>query len=230
MIVKAFKNLKWYEWVMFALMIVIGGYYMLTDETHPLWYLIINYISSIAGVCCIFLCAHASWPNWLFAIVNTILYIIVLYYNKVYGTMALELFYYMPTNILGLVMWRRHLDETEKDKCLTKVMSWPARFLMLAVVLVSATVYHAILVRLGGATAWLDALAVAIGIIATYFEIKRFADQYILWIITDVIVVIQWILLGDTIMITKKAIYLVMAVIGLFNWLRLQRERNAENI
>lgn len=56
----AFLKLKWYEWIMFAAMIIIGGYYMLTDTTHPLWYLIINYISSIAGVCCIFLCAHAS--------------------------------------------------------------------------------------------------------------------------------------------------------------------------
>ena len=94
----------------------------------------------------------------------------------------------------------------------------------------SATVYHYILVRVGGATAWLDALIVAIGIIATFLELKRFADQYYLWLVTDVIAVIQWVMLGDVIMITKKSIYLIMAVIGLLNWIRLQRERNAENI
>ena len=227
---RSFRNLRWFEWAMFAVMILIGGFYMITDQTHPMWYLAANYISSIAGVCCIFLCAHASWPNWLFAVVNTVLYIVVLMYNHVYGTMALELLYYMPTNVLRLVLWRKHADQVEEDKCRTQVMGWPGRIGMLAVVLASATVYHAILVRIGGATAWLEALVVAIGIIAKYLEIKRFADQYYLWIITDVIAVIQWVILGDGIMITKKSIYLIMAVIGLYNWIRLNRERNAANL
>lgn len=226
----SFQNLRWFEWLMFAAMVLIGGYYMITDTSHPMWYLVINYISSIAGVCCIFLCAHASWPNWLFAIVNTALYIVVLAYNHVYGTMALELFYYMPTNIMGLIMWRKHLDSIEPDKCMTKVMDRTQQLVMTAVVLISATVYHFILVRIGGATAWLDALIVAIGVIATFLELKRYADQYYLWLVTDVIAVIQWVMLRDGIMITKKSIYLIMAVIGLINWIRLQRERNAENI
>ena len=225
-----FKELGVLEWVMFAAMIIIGGYYMFTDKTHPMWYLVINYISSIAGVCCIFLCAHASWPTWLFAIVNTALYIIVLIYNKVYGTMVLELFYYMPTNILGLFTWQKHLDDRQEDKCRTRVMSLREKVIMALVVAISTAIYHFILVRVGGATAWLDSMIVAIGIIATYYEIKRYADQYYLWLITDVIAVIQWVILGDLIMIVKKSIYLIMAVVGLANWIRLQREYNAENI
>ena len=226
---EAFKNLKIYEWIMFFAMILIGGYYTVTDTTHPLWYLIVNYISSIAGICCIFLCAHASWPTWIFAIVNTALYIAVLLYNRVYGTMALELLYYMPTNILGIIAWRKHPDRSSEERCLTRVMSTKGRILMTGIVLLSTLCYHEILVLAGGATAWLDAMTVAIGIVATFYEIKRYADQYWLWIITDVIAVVQWILLKDTIMITKKSIYLIMAVIGLVRWMRLQKERNAEN-
>ena len=226
---EAFQNLKIYEWIMFFAMILIGGYYSVTDTTHPLWYLIVNYISSIAGISCIFLCAHASWPTWIFAIVNTALYIVVLLYNKVYGTMALELLYYMPTNILGIIAWRKHPDRSSEERCLTRVMSTKGRILMTEIVLLSTLCYHGILVLAGGATAWLDAMTVAIGIIATFYEIRRYADQYWLWIVTDVIAVVQWILLKDTIMITKKSIYLVMAVIGLVRWMRLQKERNAEN-
>ena len=226
---EAFRNLKPYEWAMFAAMILIGGYYAVTDKSHPAWYLAVNYISSIAGVCCIFLCAHASWPNWIFAIVNTALYIVVLLYNKVYGTMALELLYYMPTNILGLIAWRKHPDHGEGQRCLTKVMSWKSRLIMAGIVAVTTVVTHEVLVLAGGATAWLDAMIVAMGIVATFYEIKRYADQYYLWIITDVIAVIQWIVLADGIMITKKSIYLIMAVIGLVRWIRLSRERNADN-
>lgn len=38
MIRKALKDLKVYEWLMFAAMIVIGAYYLAVDETHPVWY------------------------------------------------------------------------------------------------------------------------------------------------------------------------------------------------
>ena len=226
---KIFRHLKWYEWLMFAAMILIGAYYMAVDHSHPMWYLIVNYVCSILGVCCIFLCAHANRINWIFAIGNTLLYIIILLYNRVYGTAALELFYYMPTNILGLVFWKKHRDEQEEDLCRTRTMSWMQRAIMIAIVILSATVYHWILVRIGGATAWLDAFVVAIGVIATFLEVKRFADQYILWLITDVISVVQWIILADLIMITKRSIYTIMAVIGLINWMRLQKERNAGN-
>lgn len=225
-----FRDMGPAEWVMFAAMILIGGYYMFTDKSHPSWYLAVNYVSSIAGVCCIFLCAHASWPNWIFAIVNTALYILVLWYNRVYGTMLLELLYYMPTNILGIIHWRKNLDDRGEDKCRTKVLSTKEKILMALIVGGSTVVYHELLVRAGGATAWLDALTVAIGIIATWYEIRRYADQYLLWLVTDVIAVIQWVMLGDLIMITKKSIYLVMAAVGLANWIRLQKEHNAQNV
>lgn len=230
MIKSSFKNLKKYEWFLLVVMVIIGIYYTLTDKTHPNWYLIINLFSSICGVCCIFLCAHASWPNWLFAIVNTALYIAILFYNKVYGTLGLELFYYMPTNIIGILAWKKHKDTLETDKCLTKTMNKSQRICMFLITLFSSMIYYVILRKIGGATAFLDALSVAIGVIATYLEIKRYADQYLLWIVVDIITVIQWIILSDLIMITKRSIYLIMAIIGFINWIKLKKERNEENI
>lgn len=50
------------------------------------------------------------------------------------------------------------------------------------------------------------------------------------YMVTDVIAVIQWIILADAIMITKKSIYLIMAVIGLYQWRKLQKTRNIENV
>lgn len=229
-IVESFKELRWYENIMFAAMVIIGAYYMIVDTKHPQWYLIINYICSVCGVCCIFLAAHANFYNWLFAIVNTVLYCIILWYNRVYGTFALEAFYYMPTNIIGLIAWLRHLDNDGSSHCKARRLTYKEIAYMLAFLGIGTLICHKILIRLGGATAWLDSMAVSIGIIATVYEIKRFGEQYILWIITDVVVVVQWIILADPIMITKKSIYLIMAVIGLIRWRKLSYERNEENI
>lgn len=227
--IKAFKNLRWFEWVMFLSMVFIGAHYMLTDNTHPHWYLVINYICSIMGICCIFLCAHASWPKWIFGMFNTLLYSVILFYNHIYGTFALELLYYFPAGIIGLILWTKHLDSKDKDKCKTRVMSWKLRALMLLIVILSTLLLRYFLVKIGGESPLLDALTVSIGMIATFYEIKRFADQYFLWLITDVVGILMWVQQADTIMVTKKSIYLVMSIIGLYNWYKLQKERNKDN-
>ena len=46
---------------------------------------------------------------------------------------------------------------------------------------------------------------------------------------TDVVGILMWIQQVDTIMVTKKSIYLIMSLIGLYNWYKLQKERNTEN-
>ena len=45
----------------------------------------------------------------------------------------------------------------------------------------------------------------------------------------DVIAVGMYIVDFDPVYLTKKSIYLIMAVIGLMNWIKLQKERNSEN-
>ena len=57
----------------------------------------------------------------------------------------------------------------------------------------------------------------------------RYKEQYFWWIITDVIAVIMYIVYFDPVYLTKKAIYLIMAVIGLINWHKLNKERNQTN-
>ena len=74
----------------------------------------------------------------------------------------------------------------------------------------------------------IDAATVAIGIIATGLEMLRFREQYVLWLITDVVAVAMFIQHFDPVYLTKKSIYLIMAVIGLMNWWKLQK-KNIEN-
>ena len=125
---KSFKALKWYEWLMIAIMIGIAGYTMISafinpdNSSNPQWLTVINFISAICGIICIFFCAKASISNYLFGLINTIVYIIYLAYWKIYGTMCLELFVYFPVNIVSWILWARHRDEKEPEKTKSRKM------------------------------------------------------------------------------------------------------------
>lgn len=232
---KSFKAMKWYEWVMAVIMIVIAANAMVQGFKgvelggNPAWLTVINFISAIAGIFCVFFCAKASISNFFFAVINTFVYMIYLWYWKIYGTFFLEFLFYMPMNIACWIAWARHRDVIDTYLTKSKKLTKKQMGVVSVVVILAACVYHAILVRVGGTVPWLDAFTLSIGIIATILELLRYSEQYILWIVTDVIAVAMYIVHFDPVYLTKKSIYLIMAIIGLKNWMTLHNNRNLIN-
>ncbi len=232
---KSFKSLKWYEIIMIAIMVIIAGMSIYEAIVHPesssnpLWLTIINFISAICGIICVFFCAKASISNFAFATVNTIVYAIFLYYQKIYGTFALEVLFYLPVNFISWYIWAKHRDKKYVEKTKSKRLTLTQNIITTLAIIIGGIGYHYILVKIGGNVAWLDAFTLSIGIIAVILEMFRYKEQYVWWIIQDVIAVAMYIMHFDPVYLTKKSIYLIMAVIGLINWTKLNKERNKTN-
>ena len=78
-IIDSLKSLKWYETIMCLVMIVISVYYAIKPQDGmPQWLAIINLISGICGVICVFLTAKANRMNFPFATINTIVFMFYL--------------------------------------------------------------------------------------------------------------------------------------------------------
>ena len=232
---KSFKDLKWYEIIMIIIMVIIASISVVEAIIHPetssnpLWLTIINFISAICGIMCIFFCAKANISNFIFAVVNTFVYAIFLFYHKIYGTFALEVLFYMPINFISWYIWTRHRDEKLLEKTKAKKLTLTQNIIATLLIVGGGIVYHYILVKAGGNVAWLDAFTLSIGIIAVILEMFRFKEQYFWWIITDIIAVAMYIVHFDAVYLTKKTIYLIMAVVGYINWHKLNKERNITN-
>lgn len=232
---KSFKDLKWYEIIMMVIMIFIAGLSVYQAFTHPEtssnppWLTIINFISAVCGVFCVFFCAKANISNFVFAAVNTLVYAIFLFYHKIYGTFALEVLFYMPINFISWYIWTQHRDSKLIEKTKSKRLTLTQNVIAALLIIGGGIIYHMILVKLGGNVAWLDAFTLSIGIVAVILEMLRFKEQYFWWIVTDIIAVAMYIMHFDLVYLTKKSIYLIMAIIGFVNWHKLNKERNKTN-
>lgn len=232
---KSFQELKWYEYLMGAVMIFIAARAMVTGfmtgaaDGNPPWLTVINFVSAVCGVICIFFTAKANISNFVFASVNTVVYAVYLVYWHIWGTALLEILFYIPMNFISWYYWARHRDReiTRKTKSRRLTAFWNG--VCAVVVVASALIYHAVLVKIGGEAAWFDAFTLSIGILATILELFRYREQYVWWIITDIVSIGMYIAHFDAVYLTKRSIYLIMAVIGLINWAKLNRTRNAEN-
>lgn len=234
-LIKSFRELKWYEYLMGAIMIFIAARAMVlafmtgSSDGNPAWLTVINFISAVCGVICIFFTAKANISNFLFATVNTVVYAIYLLYWHIWGTAALEILFYIPMNFISWYFWAKHRDQEITHKTKARKLTMTQNVLCSLIVVGSAVFYHMILVKLGGEVAWFDAFTLSIGIIATILELFRFREQYVWWIITDIVSVGMYIAHFDAVYLTKRSIYLIMAVIGLYNWAKLNKQRNTLN-
>ena len=232
---KSFQELKWYEYLMGAVMIFIAARAMVlgfatgSADGNPAWLTIINFISAVCGVICIFFTAKANISNFAFATVNTIVYAIYLVYWHIWGTALLEILFYIPMNFVSWYFWAQHRDQEITQKTKSKKLTLFQNGICAVVVVISALIYHTVLVKIGGEVAWFDAFTLSIGIIATILELLRYREQYIWWIITDVISIGMYIAHFDAVYLTKRSIYLIMAIIGFINWAKLNQTRNVEN-
>ena len=273
---KSIKSLKWYEWLMIGIMVVVATYSVVTAfmgynpllsamrgtkvvDYNPGWLSIVNFISALAGIMCIFLCAKASISNFIFGLVNTVVYTIYLIYwcsqgEPLWGTVGLELIVYLPTGIISWAIWARHRDTKQDELTKSRKFTWWQDILIGAGVLGLTVFVHFVISKIPGVSdtgwykigaeygignvlGWLDSAVFAIGISATLLQMFRFREQYVLWLVQDVVVVTQFTLPlfietpkgFDPVYWTKKMIYLIMAVVGLINWVKLQKTHNATN-
>ena len=233
---RSLRSLSIYEHIMIAVMIIISAQAVFTafvspeESMNPAWLTIINFISAACGIFCVFLTAKASISNFVFAVINTLVYSVYLFYWRIYGTFVLEILFYLPVEILSWVLWCRHRDNIEPEKTRARKLSLPQNILSAFAVTALGICAHYVLVRMNGTAAWLDAFTFSIGIIAVILELFRYKEQYVWWIITDIITVTLYIVHFDAVYLTKRIIYLIVALAGLRNWHILNKERNALNV
>lgn len=243
-IVKAVKSLKWYEAVMCVIMLGISIYYAIKpSEDCPQWLAVINMISGLCGVMCIFLTAKANRMNFPFAVVNTVVFIIYLFYFGIWATFWLELVVYFPLNIFSWWRWAKHKDDEDELLAKSKQMNIWQNILVTVIIIGIAILVHFTLSELAGNSwmrfaenygwnvqimQWFDSFIFSIGIVASTLELFRYKEQYAWWIITDVVAVAQYAIKRDPVYTTKKTIYLIEAFIGFRNWHRLaaKNEKN----
>lgn len=242
-IITAVKSLKWYEIIMCVVMLGISVYYAIQpQEGMPQWLAIINLISGLCGVMCVFLTAKANRMNFPFAVVNTVVFMIYLFYFGIWGTFWLEAVVYFPMNIISWINWYKHKDDADKLLAKSKKLTPFQTSAVIAIVGVIDVIAHYGFAEIAGNSwmrfaenygwnigvmQWLDSTIFAIGIVAVILEALRYTEQYVLWLVTDVVAVAQYIIKGDPVYTTKKGIYLIEAIVGLKNWNDLSKKNNS---
>ncbi len=207
---------KWQVlWLAFAIITILG----VSIQQGDTW---IGIIASVTGVICVVLCGMGRVSNYLYGTINVILYAYIAWKAKYYGDVMLNLLYYLPTNFIGWAAWNKHIN-AETNVVYKKRMTIKQDIMLTIISIVSVAGYAYILRLLGGSLPIVDSMSTVFSVIAQILMIKRFMEQWVIWIVVDVVSVIMWIAALSTegasiAVLLMWAVYLANAVIMFVKW------------
>lgn len=199
-------------------------------------------VAAVAGVLCVVLVAKGSIWNYLFGVVNVSLYAYISYKATLYGDAGLNAFYYFPMQFIGWWAWRRRGAATSKGEAerisggdadvrvRARRMTWFQRVCLAAACVAAILAFGLLLRSLNDPQPFKDAATTVLSIVAQALMAMAFMEQWILWIITNVLSVIMWAICvsrGDAhagLMVIMWTFYLLNSMNGLRVWLKLSRK------
>lgn len=212
------KYFNWFEIFLIGIVSIISLYFLgigWVEGDIPL--LLMDTVAAICGIFSVVLCAKGKKSGFIFGLINVVFYAIISFTNQYYGEVMLNTLFYIPMNIISYILWSK--KEDSNNDVIARALTVPQIFIGIVVIAIITYGYHLILASLGGAMTMLDGTTTILSIVATVLMAARYAEQWMCWIIVDMITVILWVVAGDPVMIVMWGAYTVNAIYGYIIWL-----------
>lgn len=223
MLSKIIKKFSIFEWSMILAVIGFTTYFAITNKEDSLIYILIDALAAISGIICVVLCAKGKKSQYYWGFINILGYVIVAWLHKYYGEVMLNAIYYLPLQFIGYYIWSKNIN-TKAGDVKGKKLSLKNSIILLISTGIGIVLYQYLLNHLGGTHPLLDSASTIISIIANMLMVLRYREQWLLWIVIDIITVIMWFKVQDYIMLTMWVVYLVNAFYGYYNWSKIIKE------
>ncbi|MBD1372828.1 nicotinamide mononucleotide transporter [Hazenella sp. IB182357] len=194
---------------------------------------ILGFISALSGMLCVVLVAKGKITNYYFGIVQTSTYAYIAYTYALYGEAMLNAFFYFPIQFIGIYLWRKNQTSSsiKGEDIRIKRMTRKGWVRLTLLVLVSIFLYALFLTNIGGKSVYIDSTTNVLSIVAQILMIRRFAEQWIFWIMVNIFSIILWLTSlwttgGNEIsMLVMWTAFLVNSIYGYINWTKLYRQQ-----
>ena len=139
--------------------------------------------------------------------------------THVWASMGLNI-YYVAMSVIGLLQWRKASEavgegEIHLSRLPRTVALWSAALFVLG-----SLVLMQVLRATGDPAPRLDAVAVTLSVIATWWLAQSYLQQWLLWIVADIFTTTICLTTGQYWMAVLYTAYIASAVYGYFHWKR----------
>ena len=210
----------------------------------------IEAVGTVAGLLCIWLASLEKIVNYLFGLINVTLFAIIFFQIQLYASLLLQLFFF-AANLYGWYAWSRQTSQNEAELQirwlpLPKALSWLAAWVVaIALMTLYIDPVFAVLTRVAvnvmqamgvnvvmptlqpDAFPFWDSCMMVLSIAAMVLMTRKYVENWLLWVIINVISVAIFALQGVYAMALEYLILTFIALNGSRMWMNSARERGS---
>ena len=137
--------------------------------------------------------------------------------QHIWASMGLNL-YYVGMSVVGLIQWRKAGQQVGEGEIHLQVLSKKVGVWSVVLFFVGSLVLIQVLRATGDAQPFLDAVATVLSIIGTWWLAQSYLQQWLLWILADILTTTLCIVTGQYWLACLYLAYIASAVYGYFHW------------
>ncbi len=177
---------------------------------------LIEIVAVFLGIANITLLIRRSIWNYPFGIVMVILYANIFFEHRLYSDSMLQIFF-LVIQCYGWWYWLRNRDVT--GHVTVRKMQQSQYFIFAGVSVVFALSLGTAMWSYTDADyPFWDSTIAALSVVAQFLLSRRYLENWIVWIIVDVLAIGLFLIKGLTPTSVLYCVFLIMATVGLFNW------------
>lgn len=192
--------------------------------------LLIDLVTSLLGLACVFLAGRNSKYNFWVGYLYTAALFLMFWNKNLYASLLLQPIS-LAINILGHYRWTHPGAEERSaadEKALkVSMLSWPERLLAVAAVLIVAGLWGWTLDRLFPADPhpYLDSCVTVLILLAQLLSAMKKWDCWVAWLLVNISQIVLHLSVGHVFMPIVCALYLVNGLWSLATWMKLYRNK-----
>lgn len=210
----------------------------------------IEAVGTVAGLLCIWLASLEKISNYAFGLINVTLFAIIFFQIQLYASLLLQVFFFVA-NIYGWYAWSRQTTDNQsvlqiRWMTLPKALGWLAVcvvaiglmtryinpvFAWLTSVAVSLMQSVGLSVAMPelqpDAFPFWDSCLMVLSIVAMILMTRKYVENWLLWVIINVISVMVFARQGVYAMSLEYALLTLIALNGCWLWMKSAREQGS---
>ena len=185
------------------------------------WYItndsLVSLISGVTGIISVILCSQRKISFYFFGFIQLGTYMYLAWQQRFYGEL-IENVFYIITMLIGIVVWLKNYN-TEEQIVESKRLSERSFYIICSIMVFICILFGYYMKYFTDNTQpFMDSFSTVPAFIAQTLLMLRYREQWIFWIIIDVVSIFMWMFANNWIMVIQFIFWTMNCIYGYRKW------------
>ena len=204
------RNINEHLFMLIGIFLQLVAWYITKDS-------LISLISGVTGIISVILCSQRKISFYFFGFIQLGTYMYLAWQQRFYGEL-IENVFYIITMLIGIVVWLKNYN-TEKQIVESKRLSDRLFYIICSIMVFICVLFGYYMKYFTDNTQpFMDSFSTVPAFIAQTLLMLRYREQWIFWIIIDVVSIFMWMFADNWIMVIQFIFWTMNCIYGYRKW------------